>query len=97
MRHPRCRWSTGASFITRSGARGEKAAKAKLQEIAQLPIEIVGVDMELGKLAARLEEEHNLPYADCFAAFAPLKKASLVTAERDFSSAQSILKIVWLS
>lgn len=36
-------------------ARGEKAAEAKLQEIAQLPIEIVGVDLELGKLAARLK------------------------------------------
>ncbi len=54
--------------------------------------------MELGKLAARLKAEHNLPYADCFAAaLAHLKKASLVTAERDFSSVESILKIVWVS
>jgi predicted nucleic acid-binding protein len=77
-------------------ARGEKAAAAKLREIAQLPIEIVGVDMELAKLAASLKAEHNLPYADCFgAALAQLRKATLVTADRDFSSVEEILKIVW--
>lgn len=77
-------------------ARGQKAADAKLLEIAQLPIEVVGVDMELGKLAASLKAEHNLPYADCFgAALAQLKKATLVTADRDFSSVEEILKIVW--
>ena len=66
-------------------ARGEKAAAAKLHEIAQLPIEIVGVDMELGKLAARLKAEHNLPYADCFAAaVAQLKKASPCDSGKGF-------------
>jgi hypothetical protein len=34
--------------------RSESAAEAKRREIAQLPIEIVGVDAELGKLAAAL-------------------------------------------
>jgi hypothetical protein len=49
-------------------ARGEPAADAKLQEIAQLPIQIVDVGMELTKLAASLKAAYNLPYADCFAA-----------------------------
>ncbi len=79
-------------------ARGEKAATAKLQEIAQLPIQVLDVDMKLANLAASLKAEHNLPYADCFAAaVAQFKKASLVTADRDFSSVESILKIVWAS
>lgn len=79
-------------------ARGEKAASAKLQEIAQLPIELVGVDIDLAKLAATLKAEHNLPYADCFgAAVAQLKKAPLVTADQDFSSVEKIMKIVWVS
>ncbi len=34
-------------------ARREKTAAAKLQEIAQLPVEIVGVDLELGNPARR--------------------------------------------
>jgi ribonuclease VapC len=78
-------------------ARGEKAAAAKLQEIAQLPIEIVGVDMELGELATRLKAERNLPYADCFAAaLAQARKATLVTSDKDFESMGAGLKIFWV-
>jgi len=79
-------------------ARGEKAAAAKLHEIAQLPIEIVGVDMELGKLAASLKAEHNLPHADCFAAaLAHSRRAALVTGDRDFAGVGDALKILWTS
>jgi ribonuclease VapC len=78
-------------------ARGEKAAEAKLREIAQLPIEIVGVDMELGKLAASLKAQHNLPYADCFAAtLAQARKAALITSDKDFESMGAGLKIFWV-
>jgi len=78
-------------------ARGEKAAASKLQEIAQLPIELVDVDQELGKLAARLKAEHNLPYADCFAAaLAAARKATLVTSDKDFARAGAALKILWV-
>jgi len=78
-------------------ARGEKAAAAKLHEIAQLPIEIVGVDLELGKLAARLKAQHNLPYADCFAvALAQARKATLVTSDKDFECVGTALKILWV-
>ena len=78
-------------------ARGEKAAEAKLHEIAQLPIEIVGVDLELGKLAARLKAEHNLPYADCFAAaLAQSRKATFVASDKDFERVGTALKILWV-
>jgi len=77
-------------------ARGQEAAGEKLKEIAQLPIDIVGVDMELAKVAATLKAEHNLAYADCFAAaVARLKKAMLVTADHDFAIVKEILRIVW--
>ncbi len=78
-------------------ARGEKAAAAKLQEIAQLPIEIVGADMELAKLAAGLKAQHNLPYADCFAAaLTQARKAALVTSDKDFERVGTTLKILWV-
>jgi predicted nucleic acid-binding protein len=78
-------------------ARGEKAAAAKLHEIAQLPIEIVGVDMELAKLAASLKAEHNLPYADCFAAgLAVAGKTVLVTSDKHFEGVEPEIKIVWV-
>jgi len=78
-------------------ARGEKAAAAKLHEIAQLPIEIIGVDTELAKLAATLKAQHNLPYADCFAAaVAQARKAALVTSDKDFERVGTALKILWV-
>ena len=78
-------------------ARGEKAAAAKLGEIAQLPIEIASVDMELGKLAASFKAQHNLPYADCFAAaLAQARKATLVTSDKDFERVGDIVRTIWI-
>ena len=78
-------------------ARGEKAAAAKLREIAQLPIQVIDVDMESAKLAASFKGEHNLPYADCFAAaVAQTKKATLVTSDKDFECVSTALKILWV-
>ena len=86
----------GEVYYSVWGARGEKAAKAKLQEIAQLPIEIVGVDMELGKLAASLKAERNLRNADCLtAALAQARKSTLVTSDKDFERVRTALKILW--
>ena len=78
-------------------ARGEKAAAAKLGDIAQLPIEIVSVDTELAKLAASLKAQHNLPYADCFAAaLAQARRATLVTSDKDLECVGPALKILWV-
>ncbi len=78
-------------------ARGEKAASATLREVAQLPIQVIDVDMELAKLAASLKAEHNLPYADCFsAALAQARKATLVTSDRDFECVGTAPKILWV-
>jgi predicted nucleic acid-binding protein len=78
-------------------AHGEKAAEAKLHEIAQLPIQIVDADVDLTKLAAVLKAQHNLPYADCFAAaLARSSKAALVTSDRDFERVGSLIKAFWI-
>ncbi len=78
-------------------ARGEKAAREKVKEIAQLPIDILGVDMELALLAATLKPEHNLPYADCFAgALAQSRKAALVTSDKDFELLGTSLRTLWI-
>ena len=78
-------------------AHGESAAAAKLQEIAQLPIQVFDVDMELAKLAASFKAQHSLPYADCFAAaLAQARKAILVTSNKDFERVKTALKILWV-
>ena len=86
-----------SSGISGAWTRGEASANEKLREIAQLPIEIVDADSGLTCVAASLKAEHNLPYADCFAAaLAQSRKAPLVTGDKDFSRVESVLKIVWL-
>ena len=74
---------------------GEKAAAAKLQAIAQLPIQIFDVDMGLAKLAASLKAQFNLPYADSFAAaLSQLQKSIVVTNDKDFERAATVVKIL---
>ncbi len=78
-------------------AHGEAAADQKARQIAQLPIEVVDVDLPLAQLAARLKAQHNLPYADCFAAaLAQVHKAVLFTGERDFERVGAALRISWI-
>lgn len=79
-------------------AHGEKAATAKLQQIAQLPIRVVDVNMEMTKLAATLKAQHGLPYADCFAAaLAQVQKATLITSDKDFHRVAAAVKVRWVS
>jgi predicted nucleic acid-binding protein len=78
-------------------AHGETAAEGKLHDIAQLPVVVVYADTELTKLAASLKAQHNLPYADCFAAaLAQARKGVLVTSDKDFEGVAGCLKIFWI-
>jgi len=88
-------WGEACCSVWR--ARSEPAATEKLREIAQLPIEIVDADSGLTRVAARLKAEHNLPYADCFAAaLAESRKAPLVTSDKGFGRVGTALKILWV-
>ena len=75
---------------------GEDAANEKLKQVAQLPIEVIDVDMPTTKLAASLKAGHKLPYADCFAAaLAQQRKAALVTTDKDFAHVEKQVNILW--
>lgn len=87
----------GEVFYSVWRAHGEKAAIAKLYEIAQLPVEVVGVDMDFARSAAALKAEYSLPYADCFAAaLAQAREATLVTSDKDFERVGGLLRTSWL-
>jgi len=73
----------------------------KAQEIEKiirtLPIEIVNVDIQLAKEAARFKAYHKLSYADCFsAALAKLHKVEVITGDKGFKSIEGEIKIFWL-
>jgi predicted nucleic acid-binding protein len=86
----------GEVYYSTWRAKGPGVARKILEDIAQLPLEIVDADLDLTRRAAELRAEHKLPYTDCFAAaLAADRKASLATSDRDFAHVEKKLDILW--
>ena len=86
----------GELYYSTWRAKGPGVARKVIEDIAQLPLEIVAADLELTRLAAELRAEHKLPYTDCFAAaLAADRKASLATSDKDFGRVEKKLDILW--
>jgi predicted nucleic acid-binding protein len=86
----------GEVYYSTWRAKGPGVARKVLEDIAQLPLEIVDADLELTRTAAELRAEHKLPYSDCFAAaLAASRKASLATSDNDFAHVERKLDILW--
>jgi predicted nucleic acid-binding protein len=76
---------------------GRERAEQAAQLLARLPIEIVPADLELARQAAELKATRKMSYADCFAAaLAKLRKAELVTGDREFRQVEREVKILWI-
>ncbi|MBP7482320.1 MAG: PIN domain-containing protein [Lacunisphaera sp.] len=88
-------WAEVLNRVTRrQGAAGREAAKVLASSGA---IEIVVVDASLAEAAATYKAADQLGLADAFAAaLAKIRKADLVTADREFKSVESEIKIIWL-
>jgi predicted nucleic acid-binding protein len=86
----------GEVYYSTWRTKGPGVARKIIEDIAQLPLEIVDADLDLTRLAAELRAQHKLPYSDCFAAaLASSRKASLATSDKDFSHVEKILDILW--
>jgi len=65
--------------------------------IKTLPVEIVEVDAELAKEAARFKARFSISYADCFvAALARMKKAEIITGDKEFENIAREVRIKWI-
>lgn len=83
-------------YSVRRGASAE-IAEQKIKEIAAMPVEIVGADLELTKHAAIFKANKKMSYADCFgAALAKLKNAEFITGDPEFKEVEKEIKIHWL-
>ncbi|MCC7092580.1 MAG: PIN domain-containing protein, partial [Ignavibacteriaceae bacterium] len=61
------------------------------------PITIVEANKELTLQAAQYKAYHKVSYADAFAAaLAKMKKAQLVTGDREFKVLEREIKINWI-
>ncbi|MGH9792688.1 MAG: type II toxin-antitoxin system VapC family toxin [Candidatus Acidiferrales bacterium] len=77
--------------------RGQATAKAVMDRIAQLPIEVIAADIDSTRLAAELKAQHKMPYADSFAAaLAQTRDAAVATCDAGFTSLEKQLAFVWI-
>ncbi len=76
---------------------GEQKAEEIEHLIQTLPIILVEADKELTREAARIKAVKRMADADCFAVgLALLKKAELYTGDKEFTTVEKDIKIVWL-
>lgn len=68
-----------------------------IHEIKGMGIEIIDVDWQITRQAAAFKVNGNISYGDCFAAaVAKIRKAELITGDREFKSLDGEIKISWL-
>ena len=78
--------------------RGEEKARQMIASLSRLPLQIVSVDFSQALQAGELKAVHRIPYVDCVAAaLALLRKAVLVTSDRDFEKLGRHFPILWLA
>ncbi|MFZ1754682.1 MAG: type II toxin-antitoxin system VapC family toxin [Caldilineaceae bacterium] len=77
--------------------RGMTRAQEMIAIVDQLPIEVVGVDQARVFAAAHIKAHFPLSYADAFAvSLAQEFKATVLTGDPEFQSAETIVSIKWL-
>lgn len=76
---------------------GQEKAHEIEKIIGTLPIDIIDVDIQLAREAARIKANHKISYADCFAAaLAKLHKGEVITGDKEFKTVENDIKISWL-
>ena len=90
--------SWGEVYYSTWRTRGPGVARKVVEDIAQLPIELVDADLALTHTAAEIRANYKLHYTDCFAAaLAVQRKATLLTSDSDFSCVEKKIDILWAS
>ena len=65
--------------------------------ISTLPIRVISADLEHARQAAEFKATKKMAYADCFAAaLAKLRKAELVTGDKEFKQLEDEVRILWI-
>ncbi len=76
---------------------GSKKVSELEEAMTVLPLEIIDVDVEIAREAARFKSLHKISYADCFAAaLAKLYKGEVITGDKEFKTIENKVKIFWV-
>lgn len=78
-------------------AAGLPAVHKFLALLHELPVEVVGVDLEMALEAAHFKASLPIAYADCFAlALAKITNSRVVTGDPEFKKAERLAPVHWL-
>ena len=87
----------GEVWYTLAREVSEEDANASVKSLHDLRIQFEDADWTLTQEAARFKSRNKMSYADCFAAaLAKVKKAELVTGDKEFKPLDGEIKISWL-
>jgi ribonuclease VapC len=87
----------GEVYYVTYRAYGPEQAEKVARILETFPIDVVPVDIVVARQAALFKASHKLSYADCFAgALAKMKRAVLVTGDKEFKSLEEQIKVFWL-
>ncbi len=76
---------------------GLHAAKNHLEQVRQLPIQVVSPTTDLILRASEVKAEYAISYADCFAVATALDcSAAIVTGDPEFKKVEHLASIIWI-
>lgn len=87
----------GEIYYTVLREQGKNSAELYLKTIERYPISIINVDKKTTLEATEFKAFYRMSYADAFAvSLAKNKKAKLVTGDKEFSTVEKEVKIIWI-
>jgi len=87
----------GETLYVTHRRRGPEGLVEVLNMVADLPVEVVNVDLPLTVAAARIKAVLPISFGDCFAAaLALLREARVVTGDPDFQRLEGLVAVEWL-
>lgn len=89
--------NVGEVWYTMARKISEEEADAGMKILRDLRIQFENADWTLTQEAARFKSKNKMSYADAFAAaLAKVKKAELVTGDKEFKPLEGEIKIAWV-
>lgn len=76
---------------------GTETARAMVEDILQLPVDLLDAGTDRALAAAEIKARHPLSYADAFAVAAAMEfSATIVTGDPEFKAVESYASVLWL-
>lgn len=89
--------NVGEVWYTMAREISEEEANASVKSLRDLRIQFEDANWEITQEAARFKSQNKMSYADSFAAaLAKVKKAELVTGDKEFKPLDGEIKIAWI-